>query len=323
MKLLVYVLVFACICTHVRAQIWSNRWFRRSSWFDNSWNTGMQPLNSWSTVPNDGWFNNNWNAQPVGWSDSWRTGTIPTGWTGTRDSWYQWYSWYSWNSWQGAPRGGLPFSRTALIQGTSPENSINNGPRRPNIPRQNRPETAPTQNNPETRPTLTIPTTRTRNQRGESGRQRSSYRNKRNIDNIPSIANVIDKFAREPTAPVDVCPSTYTPLCGNDNHTYSNACELIKAASTNACLDFAYEGECNSQKELTCFDCQEEDAQLDIITNMVSPDIEWLTYSMVVCGTDGNTYSSLCHLCKSKCLNHSEKLRPKHRGHCGAPFVFN
>ncbi|XP_033120068.1 uncharacterized protein LOC117119374 [Anneissia japonica] len=331
MKLLVCILILSCFAKHASGQ-WNRRWFRQSSWY--SYPSGGRV--GWNTWPTTGWVDNSWTSMPAGWVDtSWST--VPTGWTGSRDSWYDWYSWYNFNSWQGAPSVG-----TGNVQPTSAGSpNFNNPSTRPSIPLNSRPDNTPV------RP----PRPRNANERnrpGQGGNRPRPFRYKRDIEASSENDNVVPMGKQMPDSVFDLmrdprrraankmeksvepnpteikCPRTYRPVCGTNNRTYNNPCDLMKAGDEDVCLDFAYDGECTIDTKIVCFDCQEEDAQLRLTKNVLQLTgfDDWFSYNMAVCGTDGNTYISMCDLCKRKCLDSNEQLRRKHSGQCGAPFPF-
>lgn len=87
------------------------------------------------------------------------------------------------------------------------------------------------------------------------------------------------------------CPKHYFPICGSDNNTYDNECELRCNRQKNPNLTVKHIGECNIVVPCECH----------------------LDYSPV-CGSDGITYSNLCLL---RCMKMRNKnLEATHTGEC-------
>lgn len=93
------------------------------------------------------------------------------------------------------------------------------------------------------------------------------------------------------------CTKEYVPLCGSDDVTYANKCLFLCEKEIKTDLKIKNEGVCvPNESSLEPVDC--------LCTAIYLP----------VCGNDGITYSSECHL---KCAQKQKvDLRPKHDGEC-------
>ena len=89
------------------------------------------------------------------------------------------------------------------------------------------------------------------------------------------------------------CPTTNKPVCGTDNRTYRNRCQLDCNVKLYTNLRLKHNGECTENESYRC-DCT---LNLDL-----------------VCGTDNKTYSNKCFFnCYAKLYTN---LRLKHKGEC-------
>ncbi|KAJ3105965.1 hypothetical protein HDU96_008378 [Phlyctochytrium bullatum] len=91
------------------------------------------------------------------------------------------------------------------------------------------------------------------------------------------------------------CPKIYAPVCGNNNITYANQCELQAAACTNnlTTLKVASQGECKKQCVTAC-------------QEIYKP----------VCGTDKVTYANQCVLEATACSKNLVNLKVAKQGRC-------
>uniref|UniRef100_A0A452IZX2 Agrin n=1 Tax=Gopherus agassizii TaxID=38772 RepID=A0A452IZX2_9SAUR len=88
-----------------------------------------------------------------------------------------------------------------------------------------------------------------------------------------------------------VCLSRYDPVCGSDNRTYGNPCELdAMACVLRKEIKVKHKGPCDR-----CSKCQ-FGAICEAETGRCVCPTECISSSQPVCGTDGNTYGSECEL---------------------------
>jgi len=88
-----------------------------------------------------------------------------------------------------------------------------------------------------------------------------------------------------------VCSNNYSPVCGNDAITYTNYCHLQMATCT-AGIQLAHIGECVKDlraKETCPTNCDSNNAAEE---------------EKIVCGSDGNSYKSKCHMQMKTCGQH-------------------
>ncbi|KAG5838800.1 hypothetical protein ANANG_G00227450 [Anguilla anguilla] len=117
------------------------------------------------------------------------------------------------------------------------------------------------------------------------------------------------------------CPSMVAPVCGSDDSTYSNECELEKAQCvTQRRLRVVRKGPCGLKdpcSEVTCSygsTCvQASDGQS---ARCVCPQSCEGRPEQVVCGSDGQDYRSECELHKSAC-DLQRNVHKQHPGPCG------
>jgi len=96
------------------------------------------------------------------------------------------------------------------------------------------------------------------------------------------------------------CPLTRNPVCGTDRITYRNLCQLnfVRRCQNKPLLSLANYGECSSTTSCS----------------VPCPKI-----NNPVCGSDGKTYESTCHLDKEKRCKNKPLLRIANYGSCTAP----
>eukprot|EP00105_Crassostrea_gigas_P027037 XP_011448233.1 PREDICTED: agrin isoform X6 [Crassostrea gigas] len=104
---------------------------------------------------------------------------------------------------------------------------------------------------------------------------------------------------------VQSCPSDVQPVCGTDDATYRNLCQLKKAScEERRRINQAYPGKClKSEGPCASKTCYYGSCRIDNRNQAVcdcEPECP-STGIVQVCGTDGVTYNSECHLRKASC----------------------
>ncbi|CAH8670707.1 unnamed protein product [Schistosoma margrebowiei] len=144
------------------------------------------------------------------------------------------------------------------------------------------------------------------------------------------------------------CPSVVSPVCGSDGVTYDSTCHLERTACQKMReIRVIYSGECSKPNDCKLLNqpCQgyeicsriknpmvytsingKLDASVydlsnsfdDTIPQCICPTCPEYGLGGHVCGSDGQTYRSECHLRSSACQRHSTDLTVKSRGKCDA-----
>jgi len=127
------------------------------------------------------------------------------------------------------------------------------------------------------------------------------------------------------------CPETSddAEVCGTDDRTYKNECQLKKLACEDGTeVIVNYEGPCTTEEsgsgsgELDCYDsadlclygeCEFVDNEYRCVCDFECE----LEEKKELCGSDGVTYKSICELNKSSCQNNMI-ITMKHEGSCSA-----
>ncbi|XP_049267281.1 follistatin-A-like [Rhipicephalus sanguineus] len=116
------------------------------------------------------------------------------------------------------------------------------------------------------------------------------------------------------------CPGDLRPVCGSDGRTYPNECLLrVEACRSRRPLRLVYAGACsqglNPCGDLQCqFECSID--RFGKASCTCPPPCEQVLRP--VCGSDGKTYDSACHLRREACLAGDTELRISYAGPCDA-----
>ncbi|XP_075738837.1 agrin isoform X4 [Rhipicephalus microplus] len=116
------------------------------------------------------------------------------------------------------------------------------------------------------------------------------------------------------------CPGDLRPVCGSDGRTYPNECLLrVEACRSRRPLRLVYAGACsqglNPCGDLQCqFECSID--RFGKASCTCPPPCEQVLRP--VCGSDGKTYDSACHLRREACLAGDAELRISYAGPCDA-----
>ncbi|XP_060556734.1 four-domain proteases inhibitor-like isoform X2 [Ruditapes philippinarum] len=97
-------------------------------------------------------------------------------------------------------------------------------------------------------------------------------------------------------------------LCGTNKVTYANHCEFSKDVCLHPSLSIEKAGPCDHEKV-------EQEIVLGIACeSLLLMDCSTFRSSIKYCGTNGVTYTNVCHFEKARCSNHNLYLN--HFGEC-------
>jgi agrin len=116
------------------------------------------------------------------------------------------------------------------------------------------------------------------------------------------------------------CANDYKPVCGTDGVTYINICKLRRESCLRQeLIEISYEDSCDLCKNVVCPNysiCVKDSNGFG--TSCVCSTTTCKTDLRPVCGSDGETYQSICHLQLHSCQIKTP-ITLKHDGNCDLP----
>lgn len=121
--------------------------------------------------------------------------------------------------------------------------------------------------------------------------------------------------------PLDIPDNSNNYVCGSDGRTYKNTCDLKAAiCQKGQSIKIAYHGPCLENARCSTLQCPNQKKCLfDVKTRTPTcSDCSRscsVAFNIPVCGTDGRTYSSYCHMRKVSCRK-GKLIRTRRAGEC-------